>query len=144
MFLCMERFQEKRNYLKINYNKKESMEKITQLSQLDSNSIYNYADYLTWQFEQSVALIHGKIFQRASPNRKHQTISWELSGPFYNFFRNRRCQAYTAPFDVRLYDKKKSLKANKDIFTVVQQRSTGDFGAFKSNVGCSTHSKAFL
>jgi hypothetical protein len=47
MFLCMERFQEKRNYLKINYNKKESMEKITQLSQLDSNSIYNYADYLT-------------------------------------------------------------------------------------------------
>ncbi|MEY4934450.1 MAG: hypothetical protein RIS64_809 [Bacteroidota bacterium] len=96
------------------------MEKVTQLSQLDGNSIYNYADYLTWQFEQTVELIRGKILQMASPSRKHQDISWELSGQFYNFFRNRQCRSYSAPFDVRLYDKKKSLKANKDIYTVIQ------------------------
>jgi Uma2 family endonuclease len=96
------------------------MEKITQLSQLDINSIYSYADYLTWQFEQTVELIRGKILQMAAPGRKHQRISWELGGQFYRFFQNQRCQAYTAPFDVRLHDKKKSLKVNKDVFTVVQ------------------------
>ena len=30
------------------------------------------------------------------------------------------CEAYAAPFDVRLLDKTKSMKANKDVLTVVQ------------------------
>ncbi|MDD5272060.1 MAG: Uma2 family endonuclease, partial [Methylovulum sp.] len=31
-----------------------------------------------------------------------------------------KCQLFAAPFDVRLYDRKKSLVANQDIYTVVQ------------------------
>jgi Uma2 family endonuclease len=38
----------------------------------------------------------------------------------YNHCKEHPCHAYTAPFDVRLYDKQKSAKANKDIFSVVQ------------------------
>ena len=96
------------------------MATITSLSQLDSNGIYSYADYLTWKFEQALEVIKGKIFTMSGPSRIHQKISWQLSGIFFNHFKHPRCEAYAAPFDVRLYDKKKSQKADKDIFTVVQ------------------------
>ena len=96
------------------------MEKIDNLSQLDLNGTYSYADYLTWQFEQAVELIKGKIFPMAAPNRKHQIISREIHGIMYMFFQKAPCEFYAAPFDVRLYDKKKTIKANKDVFTVVQ------------------------
>ncbi|MDZ7877198.1 MAG: Uma2 family endonuclease [Saprospiraceae bacterium] len=43
-----------------------------------------------------------------------------LSGVFYNAFQNHDCKVYAAPFDVRVYDKKRFLKANKDVYTVVQ------------------------
>jgi Uma2 family endonuclease len=96
------------------------MKKITDLSQLDPNGTYTYADYLTWQFDQTVELIKGKILKMAAPNRKHQGISWQLSGRLYTALKGLSCKAYAAPFDVRLLDKKKSLKANKDVLTVVQ------------------------
>ena len=96
------------------------MKKITDISQLDPNGVYTYADYLTWQFEQTVELIKGKILRMAAPNRKHQDISWQLSGRFYTSFKGLPCKVYAAPFDVRLLDKKKSQKANKDVLTVVQ------------------------
>ena len=96
------------------------MKKITDISQLDPNGVYTYADYLTWQFEQTVELIKGKLLKMAKPNRKHQGISFQLSGRFYATFKELKHDAYAAPFDVRLFDKKKSLKANKDVLTVVQ------------------------
>ena len=96
------------------------MEKIVSLSQLDLNKKYSYADYLTWQFEQAVELIKGKILPMAAPSRRHQGISFKLSGLFYNAFEKHDCNVYAAPFDVRLYDKKKSIKANKDVYTVIQ------------------------
>ncbi len=94
---------------------------IVSLSQLDiENGIYTYADYLTWKFEQTVELFKGKILQMAAPSRRHQRISREINGIFYNHFKTHRCEFYAAPFDVRLYNKTKSKKANKDIFSVVQ------------------------
>ena len=96
------------------------MASITSLSQLDPNGIYSYADYLTWKFEQALEVIKGKIFPMSGPSRIHQKISWQLTVNFDNHFKQHRCEAYAAPFDVRLYDKKKSQKADKDIFTVVQ------------------------
>ncbi len=96
------------------------MEKIDNLSQLDLNGTYTYADYLTWHFEQAVELIKGKILPMAAPSRRHQSISFKISGLFYNAFEKHNCNVYAAPFDVRLYDKKKSAKANKDVYTVIQ------------------------
>ena len=96
------------------------MEKITSLSQLDPNGIYSYADYLTWQFEQAVELIKGKILPMAAPSRRHQAISRELNGVFYNYFKKHPCEFFAAPFDVRLFDKVKTIKANKDVYTVIQ------------------------
>ncbi len=96
------------------------MEKIISLHQLDLNGKYSYADYLTWRIEQALEIIKGKILPMTAPNRKHQKISWELNGLMYIFFKSKECQAFAAPFDVRLFDKRKSGKANKDIYTVVQ------------------------
>jgi len=97
------------------------MAKITQLSQLDLTANYSYADYLTWQLNEAVELIKGKILLMSpAPNVKHQSISWQLSGALFNYFNHKACKAFSAPFDVRLYDRNKSLLANKEITTVVQ------------------------
>jgi Uma2 family endonuclease len=96
------------------------MSEITSLSQLDLNGTYSYADYLTWKFEEALELIKGKIIPMSAPSRRHQVISRELNGLFYNYFKKNPCEFFAAPFDVRLYDKRKSVKANQDVLTVVQ------------------------
>lgn len=97
------------------------MGNIVSLDQLDlANGLYSYADYLTWKFEQTVEIIKGKILPMAAPSRKHQETSWQLTLIIGNHFARHSCRAYAAPFDVRLYDKRRSAKANKDVFSVVQ------------------------
>ncbi|MGZ8189772.1 MAG: Uma2 family endonuclease [Methylococcaceae bacterium] len=97
------------------------MTNITQLSQLDLNATYSYADYLTWQLEETVELIRGKIMPMSpAPNVKHQGISRNLLLAIGNYFHKKPCQVFHAPFDVSLYDSRKSKLADKDIVTVVQ------------------------
>jgi len=97
------------------------MNPINKLSQLDLNETYSYADYLTWQFDETVELIKGKIqLMSPAPNVLHQSISWYFTGTLFNYFVNKSCRAFAAPFDVRLYNKRKSILTNKEIFTVVQ------------------------
>ncbi|MCK5869299.1 restriction endonuclease [Methylococcaceae bacterium CS1] len=97
------------------------MMKITQLSQLDSEATYSYADYLTWQLDKAVELIRGKVMLMSpAPNVKHQSIVTNLGGVLYQFFYKKPCKLFYAPFDVRLYDQHKSIKADQDIYTVVQ------------------------
>jgi Uma2 family endonuclease len=97
------------------------MKYITDINELDLNGTYTYADYLTWRFEQSVELIKGKIFKMSpAPSVKHQKIATQLQGLLFIFLRRSDCVLFSAPFDVRLLDKKKSGKANADVYTVVQ------------------------
>lgn len=97
------------------------MAKITQLSELDLNGTYTYADYLTWQFDEMVELIKGKIMVMSpAPNLRHQSISWTLNGLLFNYFRQKSCRAFSAPFNVSLYDRKKSILKNEESYTVVQ------------------------
>ena len=80
---------------------------------------YSYADYLTWQMEEVVELIKGKIFRKAAaaPKRIHQRISAKLLTRLYVFLENRSCQVYDAPFDVRFPT---SSKEDRKIYNVVQ------------------------
>lgn len=97
------------------------MAAITQLSQLDLDATYSYADYLTWQLEESVELIRGKIMLMApAPNVKHQRVITNLGGVLYNYFHKKSCQLFYAPFDVSFYDNRKSKLADREIFSVVQ------------------------
>lgn len=79
---------------------------------------YTYADYLTWQMEEMVELIKGKIFkQAAAPRVNHQRVAGIVFSAFFNFLKGKQCEAFIAPFDVRLPVKSKK---HEDINTVVQ------------------------
>ena len=54
-----------------------------------------------------------------APKAVHQKIVWRYSGILYNQLKDSSCQAFQAPFDVRLLDKQKSTN-DKDVYTVVQ------------------------
>lgn len=92
---------------------------ITNISQIDLDGTYNYADYLKWQFKERIELIMGKVFKMSpAPAMKHQRIAFRLTMHMGNYFEKHRCQVFFAPFDVRLIHKNK--KTNADIQTVVQ------------------------
>lgn len=97
------------------------MATITQLSQLDLDGHYSYADYLNWRLDETIELIKGKIsLMSPAPSLDHQRVSTRLTGILYAQFKKQPCQLFAAPFDVRLYDRRKSVVANQDIYTVVQ------------------------
>lgn len=75
---------------------------ITELSQLDLTQHYTYADYLTWQFEERVELLWGKVFPMAAPKRLHQDASRNLEFELVTYLKDKSCKVYNAPFDVRL------------------------------------------
>lgn len=79
---------------------------------------FSYADYLTWQMEEMVELIKGRIFkQAAAPRVNNQRLSLKISSELYNILKGKKCEVFAAPFDVRLPVKSKK---NEDIDTVVQ------------------------
>ncbi|MCF8232101.1 MAG: Uma2 family endonuclease [Bacteroidales bacterium] len=87
---------------------------------LDINKRYTYADYLNWMDEKRRELINGFIkLMTPSPSRKHQEISFHLSGILRSYLVQKNCKGFTAPSDVRLPEGNKS-HYNKDIYTVVQ------------------------
>lgn len=81
--------------------------------------VYSYADYLTWEIDEIVELIKGKVFRSAAeaPRRKHQEVAGKLFSQLHNFLEGKQCKTYIAPFDVRLPVKSKK---NEEVFTVVQ------------------------
>jgi len=95
--------------------------KITQLSQLDLNQTYTYADYLTWKFKETIELIKGKIMLMSpAPNVKHQRIERKLLVAIDWHLKGKKCEVFPAPFDVRLYHRNNSILSSHEIHTVVQ------------------------
>jgi Uma2 family endonuclease len=95
------------------------MAPITSLSQLDLNQNYTYADYLTWQLDEFVELIRGKVKRMSpAPRVRHQTISFNLGASIKIALRGKHCQGFAAPFDVRLA--KTTPNGDAQITTVVQ------------------------
>jgi Uma2 family endonuclease len=89
-----------------------------QLSDLDLNKTYSYADYLRWTFDERIELIKGKIFKMTpAPSTSHQRTSGTLYLALGNYLRNKSCSVFSAPFDVRLPRKSST---DTTIYTVVQ------------------------
>ncbi|WP_158859108.1 Uma2 family endonuclease [Lunatibacter salilacus] len=79
---------------------------------------YTYADYLTWQIDEMVELIRGKVFrQAAAPRVIHQQVAGNVFVALSIYLKRKKCSVFIAPFDVRLPVKS---KRNEDIDTVVQ------------------------
>ncbi len=94
---------------------------ITDLSQLDLSQTYTYADYLQWQVRERIELLKGKIhLMSPAPSMKHQRISRNLSGILWSGFKDKTCEVFTAPFDVRLPQNNQPPMPETPIYTVVQ------------------------
>ena len=94
---------------------------ITDISQLDPNDSYTYADYLKWRFEQSVELIKGKLYTMSpAPRSAHQRVSMRVLHDLLNHFSKQSCEVFAAPFDVRLPNPGYEPGFNTKIHTVVQ------------------------
>ncbi|MBU5353317.1 Uma2 family endonuclease [Paenibacillus barcinonensis] len=65
----------------------------------DNTRLYTFQDWLTW--EGSWELINGKAYNMSpAPTSLHQFIVGELHFSLRNFFQNRQCYVFVAPFDV--------------------------------------------
>lgn len=93
---------------------------VKRIEDLDANKHYTYADYLTWQFDEWVELIKGKVFKMSpAPNITHQRISFQLGGIIWSYLKDKDCQAFQAPCDVRL-STAAAVKNPLEMDTVVQ------------------------
>ncbi|WP_211316511.1 Uma2 family endonuclease [Niabella yanshanensis] len=71
---------------------------ITDISQLDRNKKYTYADYLTWRLKEAVELIKGKLFILSpAPASWHQKIAANLVLKIGNYFDGKNCNMFFAP-----------------------------------------------
>lgn len=85
---------------------------------LDLSKTYTYADYFSWQFEERVELIKGKIFKMSpATNRIHQKLAGYVHIRLGNYLEGRSCEVYEAPFDVRI---PRISSEDKQIITVLQ------------------------
>ena len=106
---------------------------ITDINQLDLSKKYTYADYLKWQFDERVELIHGKIYRMSpAPNLEHQRVSRRLMNFLENFLNEKKCEAFAAPTDVVLPLPPKKVKNDKidivvqpDVFVVCDPSKLG-------------------
>jgi Uma2 family endonuclease len=89
---------------------------ITKFSQLDLSKRYTYTDYVSWQFKERVEILKGWVMKMSpAPSVTHQKISWNLSFKLAKYLKNKDCDAFTAPIDVRL-----NATSAKKIYSVVQ------------------------
>ena len=91
---------------------------IREFKEIDLSGTYSYANYLKWEFEERVELIKGKIYKMSpAPGPSHQLYSGDIFGELYIYFKDKPCQIFSAPFDVRFPT---GSSNHKDILTVVQ------------------------
>ena len=79
---------------------------------------YTYADMLVWDDNTRYELYDGQPVALASPTDIHQKISVALSAQLYNYLNGKRCDVYTAPFDVRIFEEQGDSPESVD--TVLQ------------------------
>lgn len=79
---------------------------------------YTFADVLTWDEGERIEIINGEAFMMAGPSPRHQDIGGELFAQLHNFLEGKRCKVYSAPMDVRLFER--DGDDPKDVDTVVQ------------------------
>ena len=82
----------------------------------DLSGTYTAADYLQWKLQEMVELIRGKIVKMSpAPSSNHQRISIKLSRIFDRHFDDKKCEAFSAPFDVYLVNIGEDCKKTKNI-----------------------------
>ena len=79
---------------------------------LPKEKFYTLADALTWDEQDRIELIQGSPVMMAPPSRMHQKISGELFGQLREYLKGKKCEVYSAPFAVRLFEEKDDRPEN--------------------------------
>lgn len=79
---------------------------------------YTYADVLAWDKDERVEIINGEAFLMAGASPRHQEVSGEIFRQLANYLEGKKCKVYSAPFDVRLFERDGDNP--DDVDTVVQ------------------------
>lgn len=113
------------------YNEEENQFQLVE--DPDPYLLYPHADSFHWKIEEQVEKIGGKIFKtRPSDRSKHQEFSISLSSEIHSFFRRNPCEAFAAPFNVRLpvenkrKDNEPTTAVQPDICTFCDEPKTKD------------------
>ena len=101
-----------------------------------ANKKYTYADYLTWPENERWEIIDGVPYMQAAPTWQHQALSRELLTQFSNYLKDKPCQVFASPFDLRLpetneQDEETTFVVQPDIVVVCNQeglKGTGYYG----------------
>lgn len=88
------------------------------MTALPQEQRYTYDDLLSWDDGTRYELYDGQPVALASPSTVHQEILGEIFAQFHTYLKGKRCKAYLAPFDVRLFET--SLDAPEDVDRVLQ------------------------
>jgi Uma2 family endonuclease len=94
---------------------------------------FTYADYKAWELKEGerFELIEGAAYAMSAPNAYHQSILLALAAGFYNFFQDKPCKAYPAPYDVRLFyeeDESDDTVVQPDISIICDAKKRGEEG----------------
>ena len=66
---------------------------------------FTFSDYRSWPDDERWEIIDGDAYAMTpAPNLKHQSVVINLTGHFFNFFKNKSCRPFVAPTDVVLDD----------------------------------------
>jgi Uma2 family endonuclease len=68
----------------------------------EANKKYTYADYLLWPEGERWEIFDGTPLLHSAPSWQHQALSRELILEFGAYLRDKPCQVFGAPFDLRL------------------------------------------
>lgn len=98
---------------------------------------YTFSDYLTWPENERWEIIDGVPIMQSAPTWQHQAISRELITQFNAYLKDKPCQVFASPFDLRLpegneTDDKATFVVQPDITVVCDQgrlKGTGYFGS---------------
>ena len=86
---------------------------------LDIEKKYSYADYLSWSDDERWELVDGAPYNMSpAPTINHQRISRRLVYYLEDYLKDKTCEVFATPVDVRFPEDKK--KNDKEIFDVVQ------------------------
>ena len=96
--------------------------------------LYTYADYLSWDTSTRYEVIDGVAYAMAGATALHQRISRELTVLIHDFLKDKPCEIFTAPFDVRLFpedDNSDTVVVQPDILVVCDKSKLLDGKACK-------------
>ena len=79
---------------------------------------YTFADYLTWDEDDHIELIYGYPYMMSPPLRIHQKVSGALFRQLANYLDGKKCEVYSAPFGVRLFEEEGDRP--EDVNTIVE------------------------